>query len=156
MRPRKWDLEVLPEIVKNSLSIAQVLRKLGLKPAGGNYTQVQRYITELSLDTSHFTGQGHLRGKTHDYTKKPLSFYLVKGKQVQSHKLKLRLIDEGIFQHRCNRCGITEWNGLPTPIELEHIDGDHHNNELNNLELLCPNCHAQTATYRGKNKSKPR
>ena len=150
-KPLKWDLEQLPEVVKQSFSVRQVIQALGLIPAGGNYEQVQKYIAQLNLDTSHFTGQGHLRGKTHDYTKKPLSHYLVKGKYTGSHKLKLRLIAEGVLEHKCACCGITEWNGLPTPIELEHKDGDHHNNELSNLELLCPNCHAQTSTYRGKN-----
>ena len=153
-RPLKWDLADLPEIVRQSFSIREVIKRLGLIPAGGNYQQVKKYIKQLELDTSHFTGQGHLRGKTHDYTKKPLSFYLVKDKQVQSHRLRLRLIEEGVFSHRCNRCGLEEWLGLPVSLELEHIDGDHHNNLLDNLELLCPNCHAQTDTYRGKNKRK--
>ena len=153
-KPLKWDLEQLPEIVKQSISVRQVIQALGLIPAGGNYEQVQKYIEELNLDTSHFKGRGWLRGKTHDYTRQPLSHYLVKGKQVQSHRLRIRLIKEGVMEHKCARCGITEWNGQPTPLELEHKDGDHRNNELSNLELLCPNCHAQTSTYRGKNKRK--
>ena len=153
-KPRKWDLADLPEIVKQSHSVRQVIQALGLVPAGGNYEQVQKYILQLNLDTSHFTGQGHLRGKTHTYTRRPLSDYTEKGVPIQSHKLKLRLIADGVFQPRCNNCGGTHWMGQDIPLELEHKDGNHHNNSLDNLELLCPNCHAQTSTYRGKNKRK--
>ena len=152
MVPYKWDLNELPDIVKSSTSIRQVLQKLGLKPAGGNYVQVRKAIQELNLDVSHFTGQGHLRGKTHSYTKRPLSDYTEKGVPIQSNQLRIRLIKEGVFQPRCNNCGGTHWMGQDIPLELEHKDGNHHNNCLDNLELLCPNCHAQTSTYRGKNK----
>ena len=152
-KPRKWDLADLPKIVEQSHSIREVIKRLGLIPAGGNYEQVQKYIQQLELDTSHFKGKGWNRGLITG-PKRPLSAYLEDGLPIQSHKLRMRLIDEGVFTHQCNRCGITEWNGLPAPLELEHKDGNHHNNSLDNLELLCPNCHAQTDTYRGKNKRK--
>lgn len=61
---------------------------------------------------------------------------------VTSHKLRLRLLEEGIKEHKCECCGNTEWMGYPIPLELHHKDGNHFNNELSNLELLCPNCHA--------------
>ena len=80
------------------------------------------------------------------------SEYLVENSVVQSFKLKGRLIAEGLKEHKCECCGITEWNGKPAPIELDHINGNHHDNRLENLRILCPNCHAQTDTYRGKNK----
>lgn len=71
--------------------------------------------------------------------------------QYQSNKLRIRLIKEGIKPHKCECCGITEWMGKPAPLELDHIDGDRHNHKTKNLRLLCPNCHSQTETYRGKN-----
>lgn len=151
-RPKKWDLADLPKIVEQSFSVREVIKRLGLIPAGGNYAQVQKYIKELNLDVSHFTGQGHLRGKTHVYNKRPLSDYTEKGIPIQSHKLRLRLLSEGVFKHQCNRCGNTHWMGQNISLELEHKDGNHRNNSLDNLELLCPNCHAQTSTYRGRNK----
>ena len=150
-KPRKWDLALLPEVVANSRSIAQILDKLGLKPAGGNYRSIQKMIKELNLDTSHLSlNRGWSKGLVIG-PKKPLSDYLVNGKHIGSNFLRKRLLKEGVFSHQCNNCGITEWNNVPCPLELEHKDGDHLNNELSNLELLCPNCHAQTSTYRGKN-----
>jgi len=56
--------------------------------------------------------------------------------------------------YKCNRCGISDWLGAPLTLELEHIDGNHHNNDRTNLEVLCPNCHAQTPSWRGRNRNK--
>jgi hypothetical protein len=150
MRPRKWDLAALPDIVSDSSSVREVIEKLGLIPAGGNYTQVQKAITLLELDTSHFKGQGWNKGLTFG-AKRPLSAYLSNEFPIQSHGLRLRLLKEEVFPHKCNKCDRTEWNGKPIPLELEHKNGNHSDNTLSNLELLCPNCHAQTSTYRGKN-----
>jgi hypothetical protein len=70
----------------------------------------------------------------------------------QTFKLKNRLISEGVKENKCEVCNISEWNGLPLIMQLDHIDGDSHNHKLSNLRLICPNCHAQTETYCGKNK----
>ena len=69
----------------------------------------------------------------------------------QTFKLKNRLIKEGIKQNKCEICGVFEWNGLPINCELDHIDGNSRNHQLDNLRILCPNCHSQTKTFRGKN-----
>jgi hypothetical protein len=141
----------LCEAVKTSTSIRQVLEKLNIVPAGGNYQTTNRRIKKLNIDTSHFTGQAWNRGKVIG-PKRPVEEYLKENSVVQSFKLKGRLITEGLKEHKCECCGITEWNGKPAPIELDHINGNHHDNRLENLRILCPNCHAQTDTYRGKNK----
>ena len=60
-------------------------------------------------------------------------------------------IKSGIFKHKCYKCNLYEWQSKPIPIELEHINGDHFDNRIENLTILCPNCHALTPTYRGKN-----
>tara|TARA_Y100001938_G_scaffold147595_1_gene229135 strand:+ start:801 stop:1262 length:462 start_codon:yes stop_codon:yes gene_type:complete len=151
-KPRTYTDEQFIEAVKTSMSYRQVLYKLGLKQAGGNYAVMKNRIKDMGLDTSHMTGQAHLKGKTHTHNKRPIEELLVENSNYQSHKLKLRLISEGLKQHKCECCGITEWNGQPAPIELDHIDGNRHNNTIENLRILCPNCHAQTDTYRGKNK----
>lgn len=141
----------LYEAVKSSTSIRQVLDKLNIVPAGGNYQTTNRRIKKLNIDTSHFTGQAWNRGRITG-PKRPIEEYLKENTVVQSFKLKSRLIIEGLKQHKCECCGITEWNGQPAPIELDHINGNHYDNRLENLRILCPNCHAQTDTYRGKNK----
>ena len=141
----------LREAVKTSTSIRQVLDKLNIVPAGGNYQTTNRRIQKLDIDTSHFSGQAWNKGRVIG-PKRPIEYYLTENSYHQSYKLKNRLIIEGLKQHKCECCGITEWLGRPTPIELDHINGNHHDNRLENLRILCPNCHAQTDTYRGKNK----
>lgn len=144
--------ELVAKAVAESHSIREVLKRLGLAPAGGNYESVRKAIRKYELDSSHFKGQGHLRGKSHDYNKRPLTEILRRGKLENTFRLKRRLIASGLKSHRCEWCGLTSWMGRPVPLELHHKDGDRTNNVLDNLELVCPNCHAQTDNYRGKNK----
>lgn len=80
--------------------------------------------------------------------------YLTNSKDIQSNKVRKKLLQEGYKEHRCENCGMTEWLGKPIPLELHHIDGNRHNNTLENFILLCPNCHAFTNSYRGKNATK--
>ena len=149
---RKYTDEDLRAAVPASYSVAQVLQAIGLRPAGGNYKTVQARIRELDLDTSHFLGQGWLKGKSLTLAPvRPLTEVLVDGSGVKSHDLKLRLLREGLKHHICEGCERTMWRGKPIPLELEHINGRSTDNRLGNLALLCPNCHAQTSTYRGKN-----
>ena len=70
----------------------------------------------------------------------------------QTLKLKNRLLKENILENKCSICGIDEWQGKQISLQLDHIDGDNHNHRLENLRLVCPNCHSQTDTYCGKNK----
>ena len=72
--------------------------------------------------------------------------------QFQTFKLKNRLLKEGIMKNECCKCGLTSWQDKPLNMELDHIDGDRTNHKLENLRILCPNCHAQTDTYRSKNR----
>jgi Zn finger protein HypA/HybF involved in hydrogenase expression len=82
-----------------------------------------------------------------------LSDILVKNSTyANTHRLKTRLIKEGLLEERCSECGVgNEWNGKPLSLQLDHRDGDNTNNELSNLRILCPNCHSQTETYSAKN-----
>ena len=74
--------------------------------------------------------------------------------QVQSNKLKKRIIKAGVLENKCSSCGIDKWNGTDIVLQLDHINGKSKDHRLENLRLLCPNCHSQTPTWCGKNKSK--
>jgi 5-methylcytosine-specific restriction endonuclease McrA len=84
----------------------------------------------------------------------PLDQLLRKDTNYQSNKIRLRLLEEGLKPRTCESCGLSTWLDQPIPLELDHIDGDKTNNELFNLRILCPNCHAQTVHYRGRNMKK--
>ena len=152
MSQRKYNKEELEEAVKNSLSIAEVLRHLNIIPAGGNYFTIKRYIKLWNIDTSHFTGKLWNKGKhTVCNPAKPLKEILKEDSIYQSYKLAKRLIKEGIKESKCECCNLSKWQNKPIPLELHHINGIHSDNRLENLQLLCPNCHALTDSYRGKN-----
>ena len=139
--------------IKQSKSIAGMCRTLGLRPCGGNYRLMHNAIVKFELDTSHFTGQGwNTDLKFRPFEEKLLNEILVKASTYQSFKLKRRLLKEGLKNPTCECCGLTEWQGAPIPLELHHLNGDNKDNRLENLQLLCPNCHALTDSYRGRNK----
>lgn len=153
MSKYKYTDEQLIEAVKTSLSIAEVCRKLGIKAVGGNYATIHNKINKLNLDTTHFTGKAWNQGLKYKVVvlAKPLQEILKENILYPSYKLKLRLIKEGLKEEKCECCGNTEWLGQPIKLELHHINGNHNDNRLENLQLLCPNCHAYTDNYRGKN-----
>lgn len=146
--------EEYEEAARNSLSIADMCRYFGLSTVGGNYRTIHIAIKKFNIDTSHFTGQGWNVGSRYSpvIKKFPLEKVLVKNSTYSSYHLKPRLINSGLKEYKCERCKLSTWLNEPIPLELHHKDGDNTNNELDNLELLCPNCHAMTDNYRGRNK----
>lgn len=152
MKTPKYDAQQLRAAVSTSFSIRQVCKTLGIAPHGGSYATLHKYLKLWEIDTSHFKGQGWLKGLQREAEQRPLHKVLVKGKREQSYWLKNRLFREKVKERVCEHCNLAEWRGLPIPLELHHRDGDTANNELMNLEIVCPNCHAQTENYRGKNK----
>ncbi len=150
---RKWDINDLKDAVANSSSIAGVLRNLRLKAVGGNYKTVNDKIRLLGIDTSHLTGQGWNVGNKAGLTNSlPIEQVLVEDSPYKrSYHLKRRLLRLGLIENKCLVCSLTEWLGSPIALELDHINGTHSDNRITNLRLLCPNCHSQTETYRGRN-----
>ena len=139
-----WTDEELMESLPKCNSFSEVATYMNMSRATNSL--LKKRAIELNLDFNHFKISG--------YNPAPIEELLTNERKISysSHGLKKRLITEGLKEHKCECCGITEWNKKPAPIELDHINGNHHDNRLENLRILCPNCHAQTDTYRGKNK----
>lgn len=143
----KYTKEVLQDAVDNSVSIAGVLRYLGLKQAGGTQAHIGRKIKELDINTEHFTGQGHNLGKVDSKRKVAADILVVlpAGSNRPKRAQLLRAMTESGIEYRC-RCGVgSEWQGTPITLDIDHIDGNWLNNGLENLRFLCPNCHSQEA-----------
>ena len=150
--------EEYEKAVKESLSIAEVCRKLNIKPIGGNYKTVSDAIKKYNIDITHFTGKAWNQGKRYRMFNKvkPLSEILCENSYYSTNSLKKRLLSEKYKEYKCENpeCGLSEWHGRPIPLELHHINGDTTDNRLENLQLLCPNCHSQTDNFRGRNWNK--
>jgi hypothetical protein len=157
-KPRRWSDDALRSAVASSRCYAQVIRALGLIPAGGNYDHVQRRIRELGLDTSHFTGPGwNLGSRFTPRPAMPLEDVLVAGRWAGSHLLKQRLFRAGIKTPQCELCGWAQRSSDGrVPVELDHVNGDRTDNRLENLRILCPNCHSLQPTHRGLNQKSRR
>lgn len=148
--------DLLLQTVNAKQSYLGVLNALGLSESGTNNRWLRTKIKKLDLQTDHFTGQAHLAGKTHNWSPKiPLKKILIKNSDyASSSTLRKRLIKDKILIDECSRCGIDSWQDEPIVLHLDHINGVNTDHRIENLRLLCPNCHSQTETYCGRNKKK--
>ncbi len=146
------DIDII-NACKNNFSRMSALRTLGLNEnTNSNNYWINRKICDLNIDKSHWTGMGHLKNKENFWSKKSNEDYFVKGVNKRGNNIKVKLIKEKLLDYKCYRCGINSWNNESLSLHLEHINGDHFDNRLENLTLLCPNCHSQTKTYCRKKK----
>lgn len=144
--------EQLREASESSTSFRQVIKKLGLIEAGGNYSQIKKYIKYYKIDTKHFRGKSWNKGLVGiGKPILPIEKILIKDSYYQSYKLKNRLIKEGFMSNKCVECGWAKRSeDGRLPLELDHINGDSHDNRLENLRILCPNCHSLKLTHKRK------
>lgn len=150
----KLDINELQNIISESTSVSEVLRKLGKADRGLNHTKLVIFLKEHpEINTETLVGRRIQRVNKKGIPLKKLSQVLVENSTGNSHKLKLRLINEGVKEERCEVCGNTEWMGEPIPLDLHHINGNHFDNRLENLIIVCPNCHRLTENWGNRNAS---
>ena len=134
----------IKDAISNSVSMAQAADSLGLA-----FSTFKRYAVKYDVyDASNQAGKGTTK------VKKKLSDVFSGKVHMVTSNLRVRLIREGFKSHECEECGISEWNGKAISLELDHVSGIRSDNSLENLKLLCPNCHSQTHTFRGRNISR--
>lgn len=148
----KYTKELLQEKINGCYSFAELCRRLGLKPEGSNPKTVRRKLEEFGIDYSHFTGQ---RWNTNTdnlvYRGKYLP-NLCEHSSLSSSNVKELVYRLGLKENRCEKCGISTWKDQPIVCELHHINGDSTDNRIENLQILCPNCHSQTDNFRSRNR----
>ncbi|WP_306324860.1 HNH endonuclease signature motif containing protein [Streptomyces venezuelae] len=157
----RWTREVLAEAVADSTSVYDVLRRLGVELVGGQHAHISRRIKAYGLDTSHFTMSRWTEQMRQNQRRRQPEEILVQDasthpRRERSSTLRRAMLEVGVVE-RCALCGTEAvWRGEPLPLEVDHSDGDWRNNRIENLRLLCPNCHSTTDTYRGRGKGRTR
>lgn len=154
---RTFTPEQLRDAVAASSSVRGALLKLGIAGYGGNYRQFYKYVAEEGISTAHFTGSRWNKGRPNPASRRPLEQILRQGFLYQSQRLKRRLWAEGLKPKHCELCGWAQYSeDGRLPLELDHKNGDPTDNRIENLRILCPNCHSLQPTHRARNRQSVR
>lgn len=132
--------ETILEMISKNEPKSEICRLLKCRPH-----TLEKYLKILGIVYG-----GNMGRRNHYRKKKPIDDYLTNNINISSHRLKIRLIEDGIKLHQCESCNLTHWLNELIPLELHHIDGNRFNNLLSNLQILCPNCHSKTDNNSGK------
>ena len=142
---QRYNKEDLQQLAGNSVSYTEICRKLGKKPTGGTITNLKLICERWKINCTHMTGSVHNKGqraKNRTHADQRLVVGTSTDHRVTASKLRRALFEIGIA-HKCNHCGISEWNGKTLVLEIDHKDECYWNNTRENLQFLCPNCHSQ-------------
>lgn len=146
----QYSKELLENAIKDSYSLSDICRKIGLRPVGSNLKTIRKKLELYGLDFETYRGPRWNKGlsDTDKVSRIKLEDILKENTNYSSDRLKKRLIKEGIKESKCEICGTS---GDEVILELHHINGNHYDNRIENLQILCPNCHSKTPNYRNKN-----
>lgn len=142
MKRRTWTEEQLEIAVMKSRSLRETLLSLNLAVAGGSYEHIRKHIDRLKLDTSHWNGQSG-KGRLGRNKQLHLDDILKTDSNYPSHQVRIALVKAGVKENQCEICKIKDWRENPITIQLHHKNKIRNDHRLENLQMLCPNCHSQ-------------
>lgn len=152
----KYTKEVLEKLVKESFSTSEVARRLGLRTDRGFVTYLKKLFNKFEINFEHFKSKSQQISER--LTVYPIEYYLSNRASIKSHNLRIKLFNLGIKKEICEECGISDWHGRFLSFNLHHIDSNPDNNNIENLKIVCPNCHycIHNEENQKKKKEKPR
>ena len=143
--------ELVCSLVKQCDNINQVCKLLGKKATNNNYIFVEKIINKYDIDTNHFCVNFEKKNNHKPYTKEEI---FVENSTIKTSRLLPAILKYNLKDYKCECCGNSEWMGEKIPLQTHHINGNNTDNRIENLMLVCPNCHAMTDTYCGKRKKR--
>lgn len=140
------NLELIKNMISENRPKFEIARALGIK-----YETLNRHLKDLGIE---YAGNQSGKGIPGTNEKKPVEYYLGTGKFIKPSHLRNKLIESGLKENKCECCGLDTWMGKKIPLELHHINMNHYDNRLENLQILCSNCHAIAHDYCNTKKPK--
>lgn len=146
----QYNKKELQQIANESNSYRDMLKKIGYRTYNGsNHKTLKKAIIKYNIDVSHFYTNKII------HTQRTEDNVFCKNSTATQKVLRSWFVKGNYIEYKCDKCGLKSvWMNEKLTLQLDHINGDNHDNRLNNLRWLCPNCHSQTSTYCGKSSHK--